>query len=92
MKRGKMTAAMEAVLEELAKPDGKAHYMGYAGRFNPRAYYFLSGTMKNCTAQIKGLVSRGLAAKVRIDNFGKHCVVITEEGRKALASRERKAK
>jgi hypothetical protein len=37
------------------------HYMPYAGRFNPRAYYFRADTYKRCTAAADALIRRGLA-------------------------------
>ena len=37
------------------------HYMRYMGRFNPVPYYFLSGSMKKCTAAAETLIKKGLA-------------------------------
>lgn len=37
------------------------HYMPYAGRFNPNAYYYRSDTFKHCTAAANALISKGLA-------------------------------
>jgi hypothetical protein len=37
------------------------HYMPYAGRFNPTAYYFRTDTMKRCTAAADALIQKGLA-------------------------------
>ncbi len=37
------------------------HYIPYAGRFNPNAYYFRSDNMKRCTAAAEALIAKGFA-------------------------------
>lgn len=41
------------------------HYMPYAGRFNPTAYYLRNDTHQSCTATAKALLARGL-----VERFG----------------------
>lgn len=52
------------------------HYMPYAGRFNPTAYYFRNDTMKRCTAAANGLIDRKLAKQV--GGFSKEKLVLIE--------------
>ena len=78
-----LTPKMFAVLSELAKPKAIAYYMGYMGRFGQNAYYFLSTSMKHCTAQINGLVARELVELFDI-GIDEHKVRISAAGRKFL--------
>jgi hypothetical protein len=64
----KLTAAQEEVLGEL-KRGSVAHYMRYMGRFNPEAYWYLSGSQKRCTRQVKKLITLGLLT-VEMDSLG----------------------
>lgn len=75
----KLTPKMLEVLKELAKPDAEAHYMRQWGSY--ASYYFLSTTMKRCTASIRGLRERNLVTMVRDNEYGDHRIVINEFGR-----------
>ncbi len=54
----------QAELLEAIQNGVVCHYMPYAGRFNPTAYYFRNDTMKRCTAAAKALCRKGLVEKV----------------------------
>lgn len=64
-------------LLEAMKNGVKCHYMPYAGRFNPTAYYFRNDTMKRCTAAARALLEKGLAVKTNSDWRG-HVLVAKE--------------
>ena len=79
-KQPKLTPKMLAVLSELAKPKAVAYFMS-----GPDAYYFLSTKlMMRCTAQITGLVARGLAERFESEHWWSHKVRISAAGRKFL--------
>ena len=80
-----LTPKMFTVLSELDKPKAMAFFMPYMGSFRPNAYYFLSAensTVHRCTAQIRGLVARGLVEYFDVEQFGEHNVRISAAGRK----------
>jgi hypothetical protein len=62
MSEAKLPKTQAKLLEAMRK-GVICHYMPYAGNFNPTAYYFRNDTMRRCTAQVKGLLERGLVEK-----------------------------
>lgn len=62
----KLTARQQEVLNEMLKPDVKAFHMPYMGRFNPRAYWYLSTSHEKVTSQVEALIKLGL---VKISKF-----------------------
>lgn len=67
----KLTPPMQDLYEALQR-GVVCHYMKYMGQFNPSPYYFRSDTMKNCTAQVRALLKRGLAEKFGDKGYGEH--------------------
>ena len=81
-----MTEKMMKLLAAMAE-GSNVHYMPYAGRFNPCAYYFSGHDMRRCTKQVDGLLERGFAEKYDQKPYsGNHKVRITDAGRAALRS------
>jgi hypothetical protein len=80
----KLTPKMLNVLAQLAEPGAKAHYMRYLGRLNENPYYFLSSTNETCTAQVKGLMDRGLVKFVERGEYGDGHAEIADAGREYL--------
>lgn len=82
----KLPPKMLAVLKALSIDAARAHYMPYLGRFRPRAYYYISCGIghelnhQSCTAQIKGLLERGLVNRSMSTANG-HEVRINYDGR-----------
>jgi hypothetical protein len=62
MSEAKLPKTQADLLEAMRK-GVICHYMPYAGSFNPTAYYFRTDTHCRCTAQVKGLLERGLVEK-----------------------------
>jgi len=77
----KLTPLQQEALNELDKPDNKAHFSPYMGRFGG-AYWFISSNFKRCTKQIEVLIRVGYLKENRGNGYNKITATITEEGRK----------
>lgn len=56
----KLSNVQLSVLNEIKKPGVKLYYMGYMGRFNPSAYWFISKSMKRVRCStVKALANAG---------------------------------
>jgi hypothetical protein len=53
----------QAELLEAMRSGTRVYYMPYAGRFNPRPYYWRADTYRRCTQEAKALLNRGLVVK-----------------------------
>jgi hypothetical protein len=73
----KLTKNQQELLDAM-KAGAICHYMRYAGRFNPTAYYFRSDTMMRCTKTAEALLARGLVAIEKKNNFGDHNLVYVD--------------
>lgn len=93
VKSEKLTDRQLAVLRELAKPDARAYYQPYMGRFNPNAYWFLSTTMRRATKEVRVLVARGLLDTKSKDPFGGNTTAtINAKGRRLLTASRKRSK
>jgi hypothetical protein len=72
----KLTSTQQALLDAM-KSGVAVHYMPYAGRFNPTAYFFRSDNLKRCTAAANALVAKGLAKHQ--GGFSRERIVLIEE-------------
>ncbi len=61
MTERKTLSKTQTELLEALRRGVDVHYMPYAGRFNPTAYYFRADTMKRCTATVEALITKGYA-------------------------------
>ena len=72
----------EQIILKQIQDGASIHYMPYAGRMNPNAYYFIGGTGCNekCTNQIKKFIKLGLITEEK-RGFSKSKFTLSEEGK-----------
>ena len=68
-----LSKTQQEVLSLLQENGSFLYFMPYMGKFNPKPYYFISGTLKNVRySTVQALFKLGYLVKMKDKGYGDH--------------------